>query len=289
MQFSDNIKGALLMCVSMAGFVLNDGTLKYAATDMSIYQAIFIRGCFATTLLAALAYASGALVRISRSDLKRIGLRSVAEVAATLCFLTALFNVPIANITAIMQALPLAVTIAAALFLGERFGLKRGVAIMVGLVGVLIIIRPGSDGFNGYSVLGVGAVIFVVARDLLVRGLSRATPTLMVAVIASGMITSTGAIGLLMTWDWTPIDLRTLLLLMLAACFLAVAYFFSIATMRVGEVAFVTPFRYTIMLWAILLGWFLFDELPDFWTVVGTAIVITMGLFTLWREARSKA
>jgi drug/metabolite transporter (DMT)-like permease len=290
MQTSDNIKGAILMCLSMAGFAFNDATLKYAASEMSIFQAMFVRGCFATFLLFVLAAMRGGFANpIARRDLGRIGLRGLAEVAATLCFLTALFNVPIANITAILQALPLAITLAAALFLGERFGLQRGLAILVGLIGVIIIIRPGSDGFNSYSVLGIFAVFFIVARDLLVRRLSHNVPTIFVAFAASVIITVAGALGTLWQWQWVAVDQRTLLLLILAAVFLAVGYFFSIATMRVGEVAFVTPFRYTIMVWAILMGWLLFDELPDGWTVFGTAIVITMGLFTLWREARLKS
>ena len=290
MQLSDNIKGAILMCLSMAGFGLNDATLKFSASDMSIFQAILVRGIFATTFLIALAYARGSVrVKINRSDWSLITLRSLAEMVATLCFLTALFNLPLANINAIMQALPLVVTIAAAIFLKERFGLQRGIAIAVGLIGVLIIIRPGTDGFNQYSIFGITAMMFVVIRDLLVRGLNEKTPTMIVALSASVVITTTGAIGTLVEQDWTPINLETLLLLMLSAIFLVGAYFFSIATMRIGEVSFVTPFRYTIMLWAIFLGWLLFNELPDFWTIVGTAIVVTMGLFTIWREARLKA
>ena len=146
---SENARGALYMMVAMAGFVCNDTMMKLASAELTLFQAVFLRGLMASALMAALAVARGELMhRVAPVDRRTLALRAVGEIGGTICFLTALFNMPIANATAILQAMPLAVTLAAALFLGERVGWRRYGAICAGFVGVLIIVRPGTDGFN---------------------------------------------------------------------------------------------------------------------------------------------
>lgn len=284
-MLTDNMKGAAFMSASMAGFAFNDAFIKLAATEASIYQAIFIRGCFATLLIGAFAWYHGAFrTRLERRDAKLIAWRSLWEALATVCFLTALVHMPLANVTAILQALPLTVTLAAAVFLGEAFGWRRGLAILVGFLGVLLIVQPGATGFNIYAVLALAAVICVTARDLIVRKLSSSVPSLLVAFITAVVITCAGGAISLVQGNWIPIDWTEIRLLAYAALFIFGGYFYSVAAMRVGEVASVTPFRYTIMIWAILLGWWNWGDVPDPLTWVGILIVVAAGLFTIWRE-----
>ncbi len=282
---TDNMIGAAFMCGSMAGFALNDAAVKTVASDMNVYQAIFIRGLFTILFIGSLALFSGTFKTLpNRADQKLIAWRSVAEVGATLMFLTALVNMPIANITAILQALPLTISVAAALFMREYFGWRRAVAILIGFIGMLIIVRPGADGFNVYALFGLGAVAFVTWRDLTVRRFSTNVSSLFVSFVTAVVITVTGGIATILFGEWTPVSSFELALLALAASFLFGGYYFSVAAMRVGEIASVAPFRYTIMIWAILLGWLIWGDIPDGWTLVGMTIVITMGAYTLWRE-----
>lgn len=288
MALTDNMRGALYMAGSMAAFTLNDTAMKALTQNMPLFEAIFLRGVLATLGLLALGHAMGALRwNLPRKDRIAIAVRSVAELGATATFLAALVHMPLANLSAIMQALPLAVTLAAAVFLKETIGWRRMSAILVGFLGVLIIIRPGPDGFEIWSLLGLLSVGFVVVRDLSTRFLSREVPSVNVALWASISVTAMGGI-VTAGQGWQPITGHELLLVATAAFFLLFGYMFAVMVMRVGDIGFVAPFRYTALLWAILLGWLVFGNFPDGLTLLGSALVVASGIFTLWRERRKK-
>ena len=289
MQQSENIRGAIYMCLSMAGFVLNDAVIKYASADIGMYQSIFVRGCFAVIIIGIACIYNGAFKIIpNRLDHKLIIWRTLAEIFATITFLTALFYLPIANITALLQALPLTVTLAASWFLGEKIGWRRGVAILIGFIGVLLIIQPGTDEFNVYSILGIFCVIFVTIRDLVVRKFSTKISTLYVAFITAAAIALVGGFLTFAYEGWIPMKLHEVILLFIASTLIFVGYFFAISAMRSGQVSFVSPFRYTIMIWAIILGYLIWGDIPNNLTLLGISIVIGMGIFTFWREAQLK-
>ncbi|MFK5997252.1 MAG: DMT family transporter [Rhodobacterales bacterium] len=282
---TDNMIGAAFMCSSMAAFAFNDATVKYVAANMDVYQAVFIRGLFTIVFIGIVACASGTFRHIpDKADQKRIAWRTVTEVGATLAFITALVHMPLANITAMLQALPLTVSIAAAIFFREYFGWHRSIAILVGFIGMLIIIRPGADGFNAYALLGLIAVLFVTWRDLISRRFAKNVSSLLVSFITATAITLVSGLITFLFGEWTPVTPLQLAYLALAAGFIFAGYYSAIAAMRVGEVAAVTPFRYTVMIWAILLGWLIWGDIPDGWTLLGMVIVIGMGAYTLWRE-----
>ncbi|MEY4981834.1 MAG: hypothetical protein RIR62_100 [Pseudomonadota bacterium] len=286
MALSDNLRGALYMNVAMAAFTLNDTAMKAAMQHLPLWQAIAMRGLLTLGPLMLVAHLAGGLrLRLPRHDAVVVGIRSLAEVASTLLFLAALIHMPIANLSAIMQSLPLAVTLAAALVFGERVGWRRMTAILVGFAGVLVIIRPGPAGFDIWSLMGLASVAFVVLRDLATRKLSRAVPSASVAVFASIAVTGT-ALGLSPLSGWVMPTARDAGLILAAAACLVVGYNFVIMVMRVGDIGFVAPFRYTSLLWAIVLGWLVFGTLPDGLTLFGAALVVGSGIFTLWRERR---
>ncbi|MGH1479214.1 MAG: DMT family transporter [Geminicoccales bacterium] len=281
---SSNLRGAIYMMLSMAGFVLNDTLMKSMSDDLPMFQAIFLRGVVATLLMGLLAWRQHALLyRLSAGNANMVGLRVIGEIGATICFITALFNMPIANATAILQVMPLAVTLAAALFLGEQVGWRRYTAITVGFIGVMLIVRPGSDGFTIYSVYALAAVVFLTLRDLATRRLGTGVPSTHVAFISalSIMVMS----GLLSTaTPWAPVSFEQMTMLAFAALFVLTGYLFGIMTMRLGDIGFISPFRYTILIWAILLGIVVFGDIPDSLTIAGSAIVVLTGLYTFYRE-----
>jgi len=282
---SDNVKGASLMAASMAAFVLNDALMKLAAeADIPLFQALLLRGMMTTVLLGLLVlWRREFSFNLPTGQRRLVALRLCGEVGATVCFLTALFNMALANATAILQVMPLAVTLGAAVFLREPVGWRRWSAIAVGFVGVLIIVRPGSDGFNEYSLLAMLAVVFVVIRDLSTRQLDAKVPSSLVALLTSIVITTLGGLVTL-TSDWQPVGGMTLVYLAGASGFIIFGYLFSVMTMRVGEVSFVAPFRYTVMIWAIILGIIVFGDYPDSWTLIGSAIVVATGIYSFHRE-----
>jgi len=161
-------------------------------------------------------------------------------------------------------------------------------AILIGFIGVLIIIRPGPDGFDVWSLMGLGSVAFVVVRDLSTRGISRAVPSVMVAVWASATVTAVATLASLSA-GWQTLSTGQGVLVGAAAVALLFGYMFSVMVMRVGDISVVAPFRYTALIWAIFLGWLAFGALPDPLTLLGAALVVGTGIFTLWRERKLKA
>lgn len=283
---SDNVRGAVYMMLSMAGFVLNDTLMKSLSDDLPMFQAIFLRGAFATLLIGLLAWHRRVLwYRPPRAAFKFMSLRVIGELGATVFFITALFNMPIANATAILQVSPLAVTLGAALFLGEAVGWRRYSAIIVGFLGVMLIVRPGSDGFTIYSVYALAAVVFFVLRDLVTRRLPADVPSLFVTVISSVMVmVMAGAVTLAQSWQ--PVTLTQIGILALAAVFVLIGYLFGVMTMRVGEISFISPFRYTVLVWAMILGFVVFGDIPDIFTLAGSTIVVLTGLYAFHRERK---
>ncbi len=272
------------MALSMLAFVLNDGLMKAVFDSMSIYQAIFLRGLITVPLIALLAWQKSALiVSIARRDRLLVTLRVAAEVGATVGFLTALKHMPLANVTAILQALPLTVTMAAALFLGEKVGWRRWLAIAIGLAGVLIIIRPGMEGFSVYSIWALVAVGCVTIREIATRKLSADLPSLPVALATAFAIGGLGAV-MLPAVEWAPLSASALGLICGASLAIIGGYLFSVMTIRIGDIGFVAPFRYTAMVWALILGLLMFGEIPDMPTITGTVIIILTGLYLLHRE-----
>ncbi len=285
---SDNLRGAVFMMLSMAGYVVNDTLMKLVAADVPLAQSVFLRGLMATALLAGFAaYKRQLFVRVPARELRIILLRAFGEIAATYCYLTALVHMPLANITAILQSLPLAVTLAGALFLGHKVGWRRYVAIAVGFAGVLIIVRPGGADFNSYALWAIAAVGFITLRDLMAAKLAKDTPSMFVALFTAAGVTMAAAI-MAQFEPWLPVGTGSFAYLAFAAGFILVGYITSISAMRYGEIAFVSPFRYTVLVWALLLGVFVFKDYPDFWTMVGIAIVVGTGVFTFYREQQAR-
>ena len=280
------------MTGAMASFTLNDAFMKALGDDLPLFQALFLRGVGVTLFLIALTWGMGqmrlrASARASARDWRLMGLRAVSEMGSAWFFITALFHMPFANISAILQSLPLTVTLAGALFLGERIGWRRMTAILVGFGGVLLIVRPGTEGFDIYAIYGLATVACVTLRDIVSRMMSPALPSLMVASVSAVGVTGFAAVGALFV-DWQPVDGAAAVNLAGAMVFVIGGYICSVAAMRVGELGFVAPFRYTSLVIALVLGALVFGTFPDPVTLVGAAIVVTTGLYTLYREGRMR-
>jgi len=182
-----------------------------------------------------------------------------------------------------LQALPLTVAVAAALVFREPLGWRRMSAILIGFMGMLLIVRPGSDGFSLWSAYALMAVLCVTVRDLATRRLSRDVPSMTVTLASSVAVTLCFG-GASTVTEWAPITLPLAALIGGASVIIMAAYFFSVRAMRVGDIGFIAPFRYTGLIWALVLGWVVFEDWPSNLTLIGALIVVAMGLFTLYRE-----
>ncbi|WP_106745995.1 DMT family transporter [Yoonia maritima] len=283
---SENIRGALLMMGGMCAYTVNDAFMKALSDEIPLFEAVLWRGVGAIICLLIMCRMMGQL----RFDLPRrewglITLRSLGEVGGTYFFLTALFNMPIANVSAILQSLPLTVSLSAMIFLNEPLGWRRMAAISIGFAGVLLIIQPGGADFNLFSMYALAAVACITLRDVVVRRMSRDVPSIFVALIAAVGVTMLGGVGSLFT-ETVPFTTKATLQLLGATGFLICGYIFSVTAMRWGEISFVAPFRYTSLVVALILGVLVFGEWPNMLTIIGATIVVATGLFTLYRESR---
>ena len=284
MRLSNNMKGAALMTGCVFSYVINDAFMKLLFSEIALFQAIFLRSIITVPPVLVLAWITKVAIRnISSQNKRLLWLRVGAEICTTIAFLTALKYMPLANVTAILQALPLAVTMAAALFLSEPVGWRRWSAILVGFVGVLIVVRPGLEGFNIYSLSALVAIMFITAREIATRKLTHEVPTISVVLstaVGSALFAGVMTIGT----EWHAVNTTSWLLLIGAAFAVLIATVLSVMAMRTGEIGFVSPFRYTSMLGAIGLGILMFGDWPDQPTLIGTLIIISTGIYTFHRE-----
>ncbi len=281
-----NTTGALLMTASMAAFAVNDTFIKLLGDTLPFFQILFLRSVGTVLFLGLMAWRAGCLwYRYRAADARLVAIRAVAEIGAAICFINALFHLPLANVTAIIQALPLTVSLGAAVFLGEHVGWRRFVAIGVGFFGVMMIVRPGTESFSIYSVYALGAVACVTVRDLSVRQLSIEVPSVSVAFVTACAMLLFSALGATGT-DWVAMEGRHWFWLAGSVGAIIVGYIVSVMAMRHGEIGVVTQFRYSSLLVALVLGYLVFGDWPDRVTFIGAGLVVATGLFTLWRERK---
>lgn len=289
MASSENSRGALFMALAMVAFTCNDAIVKSITSELGVAQIMAVRGVMATALIYCVARYLGVTLSLKMVMHPLVLLRTFFEIGATLTFLSALAHIEFAAASSIMQSLPLAVTLGAALFLGEPVGWRRWTAISVGFLGVLLIIRPGPEGFTPAALLAVAACFFTASRDLTTRRITADIPTLTVTLFTSFANTVVGVILIAPMGGWQPISTPTLGYLALASVLVFAGYQAVIKAMRVGEISFIAPFRYTGLLWALVIGIFLFGEHPNAYMLTGAAIVIGSGLYTFYRERKRRS
>jgi len=272
------------MAVSMAVFTMNDAITKAVSSEMNFGQVMLVRGLFAVLLVAAFAWHQDALRPLRTLVQKPVALRVFGEIGATISFMAAIVHLPLANVSAIFQALPLAITLGAALIFGEPVGWRRWSAIAAGFIGVLIIVRPGLAGFSQFSLFALVSVAFCTLRDLATKRIAAKIPSLFITLLTSVTVTTAGAAILVPLGGWTPPSANALSLLALAAVLLLIGYQCIIMALRSGDISAVAPFRYSALLWAMLLGYLAFGDVPDAMMLLGAGIIVSSGLYAFYRE-----
>ena len=281
----NNFKGILLMLIAMAGFTMEDLFMKKLSVNLSTGQILITLGFGSSLVFALMAKSKGYKLNTKIFWSKGMLIRQFAEGIAAIAFITSLTLIPLSTVAAVFQATPLVITMGAALFLGEAVGWRRWLAIIVGLIGVLIIIRPGLNSFDpnvGYVLI---AVLFVTVRDLITRKLPMNVPSTIVSFQAfASLIIAGGILIFLSDQKIVGLDKNQIYFVLGGIIFGVIAYYCIVASTRIGEAGVVTPFRYSRLLFAIIIGFLFFNERPDFLTLLGASIVIMTGIYTVLRE-----
>jgi drug/metabolite transporter (DMT)-like permease len=283
----NNLNGILLVVASMAAFTLEDMFIKHLSADMPVGQILILLGIGSGSVFAALALYKRHNLLAKAAWKPAAVLRILAEAAGAMCFATALALVDLSTVAAVFQALPLVITMAAAVFLKEQVGWRRWSAILVGFIGVLMIIRPGLDGFEPASILVLLSVFAIAARDLLTRFVDASVSSTIVSFQGFASLVVAGSLLLvLIPGEVTSVSSPQALMIFGGVVFGVMGYYGIVVAMRVGDASAVTPFRYSRLLFSILAGMVMFDERPDVMTMAGATLIIGSGLYTFLRERR---
>lgn len=283
---TDNLRGSLFMTAAMAGFAAEDAFLKSASQRIPVGEVIGLMGLIGVLCFSMLALRAGD-APLPRAILSRTMLiRSLFEIIGRIFYALAVALTPISVAAAILQATPLVVVLGAALIFRERVGLRRWLLILLGFAGVLTILRPGLAGFSALSALALIAMIGFAGRDLATRAAPLSLSNAQLGVLGFIVLALSGSIMLAVTGGAQWPDAPTFVLVGAASAFGIAAYAALTNAMRTGEVGVVTPFRYTRLLFAMVLGIVVFGERPDAATLLGSAIIVACGVAIISQNRR---
>jgi drug/metabolite transporter (DMT)-like permease len=287
---SDNLTGIFLMLAAMALFAVEDLFLKWLAVGLPLGQIILISGLMGAPVFVLMARRAGHGILVKDALHPAVLARNIGEVIGTASFVAALAVVPLGTVAAVLQAMPLAVTMGAALIFGETVGWRRWTAIGVGFAGVMLVIQPGAAGFQAESLLVLITVLGMSLRDLAARAIPSRVTTAQVSAWGLMAVTVLGAGMLGITGGARAVDAGEALILAGVGLFGTAGYWAVTAATRTGEVSVVAPFRYSRLVFSMSLGIVFLAERPDALTLLGAGLIVASGLYAFARErARKRA
>lgn len=283
--------GILAMSAAMALFVASDTFMKSASEATSPAQLLFVRGLMLVSVIFVLAWRLRALDHAGGLLQPRTLLRTIAEGAGTISYVVSLAYIPIATALAIHMATPLFVLPLSRWILGERVVRGQILAVLCGMAGVLLILRPTVEGFDMWLVVSLSSAVLFALRDTLTRTIPSRIPSILVLLAGVSAVAAGAAAGVVGT-GWGPMGLRELGYVVAAALFVGTGTLLMIRAMRTGEISVISPFRYTALVWAVLSGYTIWGTLPDTPTLAGIGLIVAAGLYSLLRDrlnARDRA
>jgi drug/metabolite transporter (DMT)-like permease len=283
---TDNLRGILAILAASTAYVMHDAMAKLLSEELAISEVIIVRGVIGTAMLVAGVFVLRATRPLAVLFEPMMLVRLIATGGASLFIILALKNLPLPTVTTVLQATPLIVTAGAALMYGDAVGWRRWTAVLVGFLGVVLIVKPGG-GFGDAGYLVLLSLLCTTTRDLSTRGIPKHIPSIYVAAAGSVVSTMTGFVILPFDTAWTFPSPFAWTLMVASAAFVFVATTFMTVGLRTGEIAVVAPFRYVPVPLALLLGFWLWGDVPDWIAALGIALVLGAGLYTLHRERAS--
>ncbi len=283
---SQPLRAVICMLVGVALLAFNDGLVKSLTVHYPTGQILFIRGLFVLPWIFLLTLHGGGLHRLRINNFRGQSVRAVCVIASSFLFVSGLVYLPLADAIAAAFTGPLFITAMAPLMLGERVGWRRWLAVVAGFVGVVFMVRPGTDAIQWAILFPLGAALFGGMRDLITRRISRSETSVAVLLVTTAVVMLAGLTTA--PFGWSALSTSHLWKFAASGLLVAGSHYLMIEAFRLGEAAMVAPFKYSSVLWGVLFGFLLFGDLPDLWTLTGAAIVIVAGLYILRREMQLK-
>ena len=279
------MRGVICMTLGALVLTINDGMAKYLTESYPVGQVMALRGVSIVVLLTAFYVVTGRTAALKVNRWSHQLSRAVLMTCSTICFVTGLSLLPIADAIAIAFAGPLLTVALAIPFLGERVGWRRWLAILVGFAGVLIIVQPTGDAFRIAALAPLGAAFFGACRDVVTRRISGSESSSAILMISTTLVTLAG----FLSWPlgWAPIQSAHLWIFAVSGIFVGVAQYLIIEGFRLGEVALVAPFKYTTLIWAVLIGAIFWGDIPGTGVWIGTVLVVGGGMYLLRSESKT--
>ncbi len=283
-------QGIIYMLLCQLFFTANDALIKKLMNIFdNIYildEIVFIRGIVATSILGLILFLSGDLNFKEIASNTKLQLRGLMEAITAIFFFIGLYNLPMADVYTLLNLAPILITLAGAIFLGEQVGWRRWSAVIMGFVGVMIVINPTKLEFGYYFIFPLISAFFIAYRDTYTRKIKKDFNIMHAAFLTSLAVTVVFGFGMLFHTEFIKFNLVEFLIIVLAAIFLIIGYFFSILTIRTTMMSSTSSFRYSTIIWGMLFGYFYFNEVPSLNMVVGATIIVLSGLFIIQREKK---
>ena len=265
---------------------INDGMAKYLTETYPVGQVMAIRGTSILVLLAVFILVSRKRITVKINSWRNNLYRGLAMTGSTFCFITGLSLLPIADAIAIAFAAPLLTTILAVFFLKERVGWHRWVAIFFGFVGVIIIVQPTGDAFKLAALAPLGAAFFGAIRDVITRKITNSESSLTILITSMFLITLSGYATYPL--GWSEIQIKHLWLFLGSSVLVGLAQYLMIEAFRLGEVGLISPFKYSSLIWAIIIGFVVWGDIPNYLVLIGSVVVVLSGIYLLRGERIAK-
>ena len=272
------------MVGAVAFLTTSDALMKSLSGTYPVGQLLFVRSVFVWPWILLVAFHFGGLRVLRINSLKGHGLRGLLVIASTFLFVTGLQFLPLATAVSASFMGPLFITAMAPLLLSERVGWRRWLAVLIGFIGVLIMVRPGTDAFQWATLFPIAGAMCGGLRDLITRRISQNESTLAMLAITTIAIMVAGVVSI--PFGWNELRHQDLITFAVSGTLVCGGHYLMIDAFRRGEAGLVAPFKYTSLLWALLIGYFAFGELPDVSTLSGAAIIVSAGLYVLYRETQ---
>ncbi len=280
----DTLRRILSLLVSQAAFVASDVFVKLAAqSGAAASQTMALRGLMAVTIIGAMAYATGALAHLPRVFSRPVLQRGALEGFIALTFILALPHIPLGEITVLLQTTPLIMTFLAVWLLGETVGWRRWTATAVGFVGVVLVARPDASGLSLWAVLALACAVLIAVRDIITRRIDPTIPTLAISLVTASLVCLTG-FAITPFQSWGPISWEIVGCFAGSAVLVSFGNYFIIHAFRGGEISAIAPFRYAVVIWAMVAGALVWREFPDALDLAGASLIVAAGLYAIHRQ-----
>ena len=285
---NNELLGILYMILCQFSFATNDALVKILYQNYNdilvLNQVIFLRGIFALFFIGFFLFLKKKFSFEFIFSSGKLRIRGLLEAIAAICFFIGIAKLPFAMVYVLLSLAPVILTVFGALVLKEKVRWRRWTAVIIGFIGVIVVINPGELEFGFYFIFPLLSAFFLSLRDIYTKKIKNKFHSLQIAFITCLVVTI--CFGILNVYKIFSFSLNEYIILFISSFFLSLGYIFSIATIKVALVSVTSTFRYSVILWGILYGYFIFNEIPNTNTYIGAFMIVVSGLIIISRQRK---